>query len=158
LISKARFLIYFKIFTVLFVGVLGLTISIYNLKLNNEQKIYELLATKTQQIKEKREYSIEKYLAPILFFQENTGVPFSRSILLDWLSSNDLEYQKINKTFHDNIKKFKSNINSKFENINFITWLSSVTIIILFFWYLFIQMKILKKFKKYKYNIEKGNI
>jgi len=145
--------IVFKIFTVLFVGVLGLTVSIYNLKLNNEKKIYELLTTTTKQFEENRELSVERYLEPMLFAQKMSGVPFSRSMFLDYLSSNDPYYKQINENFQATTNQFKVQISQKFENINLISWISIILIILFFLIYLGIQINILRKLLNYKIDI-----
>ncbi|MDY0321599.1 MAG: hypothetical protein RBR23_07705 [Arcobacteraceae bacterium] len=145
--------IVFKIFTVLFVGVLGLTVSIYNLKLNNEKKIYELLTTTTKQFEENRELSVERYLEPMLFAQKISGVPFSRSRFLDYLSSHDPYYKQINENFQATTDQFKVQISQKFENINLISWISIALIILFFLIYLGIQINILRKLLNYKKDI-----
>ena len=145
--------IIFKIFTVLFVGVLGVAVSIYNLKLNNEKNIYELLTTTTKQIEENRKFSIEKYLEPMLFAQKMSGLSFSKSMFLDYLSSNDLQYQQINKNFQDVTNQFKADINHKFKDINLMSWISIAFIIFFFLIYLIIQVRILRKLIRYKKDI-----
>jgi len=147
--------IIFKIFTILFIGVLGISVSIYNLKLNNEKKIYELLTAKTKQIEQSHQFSIERYLEPMLFAQKMSGIPFSKNMFLDYLSSNDSKYQQINSDFRTITNQFKTDINKKFRNINLVSSIFIVFIIILFFIYLFIQIKILKKLIKYKKYITK---
>lgn len=144
--------IIFKIFTVFFIGFLGTTISIYNLKLNNEKTIYELLTTTTKQIEESRNLSMERHLEPIFFALEMSGRAFSKNSLLEYLSSNDLQYQQINKNFLETTNQFKANINEKFENNNIASYMSIATIVFSFLIYAFLQVKILIKLFKYKEN------
>jgi len=147
--SKIADIIY-KIVAVIFIGALGLIVSISNLKLNSDKVIYELLDTTTKQIEESKNLAIDKYSERILFAQKMSGVPLPQKMLLESLSSNDPQYQQINKNFLETINQLRANTNDIFENINLTFYILIITIFCLSLIYTFFQVKTLIKLFKYK--------
>lgn len=140
--------IIFKIFTILFVGVLGLSISIINIKINQENSLYKILEENTKLLENNRLQKVNIHIDPMLEFMKYSGVEFSRIKLIHFLTKMDPEYQKINLEYHNAVKTLKKNITNKTTIIDIISYLSIILIILFFLIYLYIQISILIRLKK----------
>ena len=140
--------IIFKIFSILFVGVLGLSISIINIKINQENSLYKLLDENTKLLESNRLQKVNIHIDPMLEFIKYSGVEFSRIKLINFLTKMDPAYQQINLEYRNSVEILKKNIKNKTTIIDMISYLSIILIILFFLIYLYIQISILVKLKK----------
>ena len=66
----------------------------------------------------------------MLSAQKISGRPFPKNMFLDYWFLNDSKYQQINSNFQTITNQFKTDINKKFRNINLVSSIFIVFIIL----------------------------
>jgi len=145
----------FKIFTILFVGVLGIGISIYNVKISQENSMYKLLSENISQLEVEKINSINKFMEPLYYSNKVAGMSYSDNDLKNKYKSN---YYETNKGYNVVVSMLESSFKNKIDIINYFAFGSISIICILFIIYLVIQLPIIFRLYKYKRSLLNMNI